>query len=485
MNTQDIMKLIDLKGESIMPKIITEQLAIFDPIAAKMKADYDFYLGNVPVKKRSINETLSGGINNKLPQDYAGDIVDTGNGYFLGVPIKIKYDGSEDEQKYLDDFAKTNNVDLVNESTGRYAACCGYASRLCYIDLNGDVKIMNTLPWETCFIINTDTDEAQYAFIVYDWSIVNYETGKEKKTRRLEWYDKENVSIYVQEGKKWILDNINLQTENGEIEKSNPAPHTFDFVPLIQFKNNENLKNDFYKVIDNINAMDSLLSDAQNELEQFRAGYMAVTGGLIDEEERSKAKRTGVFNLIDPDAKIDFLKKELPVDYLKEQRDKLNENIYKFAKSVDMNNEKFVGGGPESGESRKWRLMSLEFKTISKERNFSHGLLTMYKILMTAWNKGKYNFDYLKLSFQFIRSLPQDLLYATNVNTALVGTISDKTRLTLMPFIKNADDELKLMAEEKAADPPIDFNTPAQQYDKNGKPIDASGAPIDSTGYQA
>lgn len=479
MNTQDVIRLIQSKGEEIMSKIITDQLLVFEPLSNQMKKDYSSYKGTVPIKNRTIKDSVGSGINNKLANDYRGEIVDQMKGYLLGQSIVVKYEGKDTDQKFIEDWNKLNQFDSLNETTEEYAATCGYGSRLCYVDLNGDIKVMNTYPWETHFIINSDTNEVQYAMIVYDWTVVDMESGKEKKTKRCEWYDNENVSIYVLNGKKWQLDKISLWTENGEIEKMNPAPHSFGFVPVIQIKNNENLMNDFFKVESLIDAYDRMISDAQNELEEFRGAYLKATGATMDEEERQKAKRTGVFNLPDTDSDVAFITKNLPVEYLKEHKGTLNENIYKFARAVEMQNSDFSRGGAESGEARKWRLLGLEFRAITKERKFSEGLFNMYKVLATAWNKGKYNFDPLNFEFQFTRSLPVDLLYAAQINKDFEGTISDETRLGLLPFIKNVADEMKKMEEEKAANTPIDFNTPpATQYDANGNPID-------TTQYQA
>lgn len=72
----------------------------------------------------------------------------------------------------------------------------------------------------------------------------------------------------------------------------------------------------------------------------------------------------------------------------------MNQNIYKFSSSVDMSDESFSGAS-QSGESRKWKLLSLEFKAITKERKFTTGLRSMFKVISSSWNTKGIELNYL------------------------------------------------------------------------------------------
>ncbi len=185
-------------------------------------------------------------------------------------------------------------------------------------------------------------------------------------------------------------------------------------------------------------------------MQEFVHAYLVAIGAEISEEERIKARRTRVFNLPDKETDLKFIIKEIADIFFENQKKTLDENIFKSSRTVNMNDEKFTNGGAESGEARKWRLTALEFMAISKERKFTEALREMYKVIGSAWNKKGLNFDYLKLKFQYTRSLPMDYLYYAQVATQFKGTLSLLDILKLLPFVDNPQAYLDRLQEEQA-----------------------------------
>lgn len=302
---------------------------------------------------------------------------------------------------------------------------------------------MNIRPWEVIFIYDSTLDELQYAMIYYEVDLIDYH-GKPIKRTKVEWYDYKNITFFI-------------ENEKGdfELDLNNPTnPHLFDHIPVICYQNDDAILGDFEKVENLIDAYDRTLSDAQNEIEEFRIAYLAFYGVEPTAEVLAEAKRTGALGFPDKKSETfaEFLTKMLDgaAQFLENHKKTLNENIYKFAKAVDMKDEQFSGSAM-SGESRKWKLVGLENKAIIKERKFTKATRTMFTIIASAWKKKNIKIIPEDIQLQFTRNLPVDLLYYADVSGKLKGQVDEETRLSLLPFVKDVNQTIKKMEEEGAA----------------------------------
>ncbi len=452
MTSQEVIKLLEMYSNQINSKIIKDLISDHLPIKQKTQKLYQSYSGDVAIKTRTFDDVNK--INSKLPNDYRGDIVDGITGYMFGENISYVIDKSKlSETEYknaserLNTFLIKNNIEDLDSTTGEMMSICGHAARLLYIDKEGNEKVMSINPWEVVFVMNQTIDEVQFAMIYYEIEII--ENGDRKKRTRVEWYDSTTVTFFIS--------NDSGDYDLDLSETKNPLPHMFKYVPVVRYTNNNLLKGDFEKVEELIDAYDRSLSDIQNEVEEFRLAYFAFYGVEPTPEVIKAARQTGAFNFPEG-SKGEFLTKDLngAVEFLKDHKKTLNENIYKFAKAVDMRDEQFSGSAM-SGESRKWKLVALENRAKTKERKFVKGLREMFKVICSAWETKQIKLNYEDISFQFKRNLPVDLSYIADVLSKLNGQISDETRLSLAPFIKDVEGEIeKIKAEQEGK---VNFDT--------------------------
>lgn len=448
-NSEDITKMIEMNGDNIIPKIIEQLIKDHKATAERMEKYYLRYTADkVPIMFRKNKDKAGINMNNKIHCDFEGQIIDEIKGYIWGHPIKTEYqDEDETTSKTINEkielLETKNNLDSLDEETGELSSICGYAGRLIYFDINGDLKIMNTKPWQTIFIVNNSTEETDYALIYYPWDIIDYKTSKITKSVKVEFYDKTSIRFYIKESSKFVLE----KDEKGK-DKA-PEDHLFDYVPVIKFKANNMEQSDLKKVCGLIDSYDELISDAQNEIQEFVHAYLKTTGATMDQQERIKARQSGVFNLPDKDSDVGFITKDINDTFFEHQKKTLREEIFNNSKTVDMSDEKFNSGGAESGESRKWKLLALEFKAISKERKFTEGLRNQWKVITTAPG-ADYKFDYSKLNFTYTRNLPIDFLYYAQVAKELFGLIPHQDILAQLPFIKNAKETYDRLQEEQS-----------------------------------
>lgn len=89
------------------------------------------------------------------------------------------------------------------------------------------------------------------------------------------------------------------------------------------------------------------MSDASNEIEQYRLAYLILKGMGADEETLDQLKKSGVLELLDEKDDVSYLTKDINDAIIENHLDRLEENILRFAKSVNFSDESF--GGNVSG----------------------------------------------------------------------------------------------------------------------------------------
>lgn len=386
------------------------------------KQQYQKYLTlDLPIQKRKFDDSTK--VNNKIENPFRTEIVDQVVGYLFGNPIAYSIqDYSDATHDYFNRFLTRNTIADLDAETGVRMSATGVSYRLAYIDTEGYERLA-LIPSHEAYVFEDREGE----------SVVGFRDYKDGDERIIEIYDDTTTYIYN-------FDNEKLKLKSEE-------PHGFDYCPLIKFKNNDQEYPDFHKVETMIDAYDKLVSDAQNELEEFRLAYMKFVGFQVDAEEVEKAKRAGGFEIPDG-GDIDFITKNINDVFLENQKNTLNENIYKFSKSVDMSDEKF-SGGTQSGESRKWKLLTLENRAIVKERKFTKALRYQWKVLCSSFAKRGFNIDYLDINAMFTRNVPIELTHEADIQTKLYGLVSDELRLSLFSQVDNVKDEMDRIEAKK------------------------------------
>lgn len=435
MNNEFIEKI---KSNGITAEIINKVVERNISKLNYVKSKYERYKGaEVPIFKQKpvrLGDFETGNnvyriddkIQNSVANSYDSDIVDTKVGYMYGVPIVYGYDQEDANLKEkLKNFNLRNLSEDLDSELGKLATICGYAARLCYIDLEGNERIKNIKPWETIFF-GDDISEPVYA--------MRYATDKDNNVK-CEFYDEQNV--YYFEGQNYSVKYIDQQ------------PHMFEYVPLFGVKNNDELMGDSEKVYTLIDAYDKILSGAVSEIEAGRLAYLVLKGMGADKDTLDQLKKTGVFELIDERMDIKYLTKDVNDGMIMNVLAILDANISKFAKTVNFSDEAF--GGNSSGVAIRYKLMALENKSIVAERKFKSALMYQFKVLFTAWKHRGFRLNeesYLDMFFTFTRNIPVNRLEEAQILTMLQGVVSEETRLSQSTLIDDVDFEQERMEEE-------------------------------------
>lgn len=438
-----------LKNNPVTADIVEQMIQEHEPEHNRMKNLYQRYKASVegvPILTRKPVEyedfetdsvkRIDNKVNNKLNNSFDADIVDTKTGYMFGHPISYNID--QENQNWLtevESFLLRNNIEDEDSETGKMAAICGYSARLAYIDKDGKERVKTLNPWETIILSDTDISEPQFAlryYKTYDW-----ENGQKVVKRKAEFYDDTKIYYFESTGDEKLVQ-LNKTDSN-----------LFDYCPLFGVPNNKELMGDAEKVLNLIDAYDRTFSDASNEIEQYRLAYLILRGLGADEETLERIKQSGIFELFDEKDDVNYLTKDINDALIEHHLDRLEENILRFAKSVNFSDESF--GGNITGVAMKYKIMALENKAMTMERKMTAALRYQFKLLCSAWaKKGICNIeDYLKVWFSFKRNLPVNLLDEAQTTAALKGHVSEKTRLSLLSFVDDVEHELEEMKKEE------------------------------------
>lgn len=404
---------------------------------------YKTAVGDVPIFNR-VPRFDEDTINNRVNNDFFSEIIDFKTGYFAGSPITYSYSKSDeagDERtvreaaKAVTDFTTLNNMYGVDMEITKFASIYGYTGRLFYIDTLGRVRVMPVQGYETIILSDTDISEPEYAVRYYEvWDI------NRVKSWTVEFYD--NRYVYTYRGNLSQL----VFVEQRE--------HLFDCCPLQGIANNKELMGDGEKVLALIDDYDKVLSDNSNEVESFVHAYMLFKNVHIDDNGIREAQKNGAIRYSSTgtqNAEISFLTKDINDSFTEHHLERLQENIYRFSRTPNLNDESF---GSASGISLKFKLHGLETKCGMFEAKMMDAAQYMWRLLASAWYKKGIEVDPLQITMEFTRNFPLDTLSEAQAVQALIGAgLPKEVAFSQLSFVDDVDYIMDMIEQEKAGMP--------------------------------
>lgn len=422
---------------------------------------YKVISGGIPIFNRQPRyEEEENPINNKVNNDFFGEIVDFKTGYFAGKPIGYGYSKGEEAEevtggekavdeaaKAVTDFVTRNNMYGLDMETTKLSSIYGYCGRLFYIDTDGNERVMPVHGYETIILSDTNISEPECAIRYYKTTDIN-----DNELWTVEFYD--NKEIHTYQGASLF-----------DLEEIEVKAHLFDYCPLQGIMNNAEALGDAEKVLALIDDYDKVLSDNSNEVEAFVHAYLIFEGMRIDDDTITKGQKSGSF--VFPatgtqQGKAYFLTKNINDAFTEHHLQRLEDNIYRFSKTPNLNDETF---GAASGISLKFKLHGLETKCGMYQAQMMNAAQYMWKLLASSWRKRGITVDPLQVTMDFKRNFPLDTLSEAQTVQALIGAgIPKQIAYAQLSCVDDIDYVMELIEEEKAAMPSLlDDDT----YDEN------------------
>ena len=371
--------------------------------------------------------------NNKLSHGYAKYITDTYCGYFLGEPVSYKSENKDMLEKigecytYNDEAA--NNADLAHE-----ASICGYAYEVLYVDEDSNLRF-KPIETEEVIAVYDNSIEEQMQFAIRYYDVYNLE---DEDIKEVVLYTKNEIVYY--------------DFKDDNLAERERTPHYFEDVPIADYENNSYRMGDFETVITLIDAYDQANSDTANDFEYFTNALLVISGVTMDEADEADRplnfKDNRVLNFVDPTSKAEYLIKNINDTALENYKNRLNNDIHKFANIVDMSDENFANN--LSGVAMKYKLMGMENVTGIKEAKFKKGLMRRLELALNILNiKTNSLFLYTEITPVFTRSIPANESELVTMAKSLYGMVSEETLLSLLPFVEDVQQEQERIAQEK------------------------------------
>ena len=167
----------------------------------------------------------------------------------------------------------------------------------------------------------------------------------------------------------------------------------------------------------------------------------------ISEEAKKSLNSTRAIQLFSENAEMAFINKTLDSNFVKTLREALREDILTVSNVPDFTDEKFAGNS--SGVALRYKLIGFENLRADKEIYFKQALHRRWKVISLYPAK---TFDLKRddITINMFANLPSNIeldLQLAELHNA--GGISRKTMHENMQIVKDVDEELKRIEEEK------------------------------------
>ncbi|AVM69715.1 phage portal protein [Lachnospiraceae bacterium oral taxon 500] len=439
-------------------------------IAPQYKKFQNLYEGKHKILNRQKKKNKP---NNKIVNDYFGQVIDNTVGYFLGNPIILNYTeptpkkaGVEidpvdvgvdlekiddvEVQSYLDELGVENDKDDLFIEWGKEAMIKGLSHILVYQDEESKTKFMRISPEDLIIVYeNSATKKAKYKIRLYD--IDTEDTGN--TVHYAEVYSATKMELFIS---KDTNDIGGVGREYCNYKFVEEKPHIYGRLPIVTVYNNEECMSDLEKIETLVADYDKVLSDVSNEFEAFRNAYLMLKNTVINEKSIEKLKDEGIIEVME-NGDVKFITKQIQTDALENHLNRLERNIYIFSQVPNLSDEHFANN--LSGIAIRFKLFGLETKCIIKERKMEKAIRELVRVLSVPIkvSTGK-DISLLNLKVEFTRNVPNNLTEIVDTVTKLDGKVDKETLLSLLPFIDNPKEILEKMEndakqEKKTSDP--------------------------------
>lgn len=429
------MKILMDENIVLTTDIIHRMITYFNTnIRGQLQYWKDYYDGNQDICGKTYTDASQRSSN--IVTNFCKNITENYVGY-MGNDITYKTDEED-----IIDILKYNDYAQKDSSFLQDALIYGTATELMYIDTDKQVRFDRVDPRCSFGIFANNLEERLMYFIrivaIEDWQFV-----EQLKARYLVYvYDDKNVTTYYMVG------------DNGHLEFIEEKPHYFSQCPANIFYLPAE-KSIFDCVISLQDAYNEALSDTVDDCSYFSDAYLLLKGATLpgdtDAEKKQSAsemRKNRLFELPYENASMEFLTKGSNDSGNNELLNRLKENIYRIAQCPDFSdNETF--GNATSGVSLKYKLSNIENRASEIQYEMKKALQRRIEIIC-GFIRLKYGDTIWRdIDIIFKRNIPTDISEMTQIVTSLSGIVSRETLLTQVPFVKDINEEIKRVDEEK------------------------------------
>jgi len=197
-----------------------------------------------------------------------------------------------------------------------------------------------------------------------------------------------------------------------------------------------------------IDAYDLSRSNETNIVEQNDDGaflkIVNLSGTLSEDIDEMKQKKV---IMVDGDGDVSWILKEINDKAMQNHNETLRNDIHIFSKTPNLTDESFAQN--LSGVAIEFKLWPLEQTAAQKERKFKKGLQRRIELICNFLRKKGKDYEWRDVAITFSRNMPQNTKELSEMIEKLTGLISERTALSILPFIDNVQQELDFREQER------------------------------------
>lgn len=408
---------------AVMGKILNDFQLTQLPL---LKKRYDYYLGKQKITFKIASDT--GKPCNRIVSNFCRNIVDTYEGYSVGIPVTYTSQNKGFEQ--LQDIFNYNDVDDEDSELVRDALIFGRAVEICYVDEDAKQRFITLSPM-TIVPVYSNTLDNTLLYVIRFWQEELVTNSDPIYT--VEVYNDKDVTIFS-----------SYEGFNSFILKGK-RPHFYNQVPITIFELNDEEEGIADQVFSLQDAYNSLLSDSVDDFDSFCDAYMVIKGMTADDEDIKAMKEHRVL-LMDSDASAEYLVKDTSTQEIQNLLTTCESKIREMSACPNFANETFASS---SGIAIRYRMMAMENRVAGIMNNFKKALQRRVELLADVIKLVNGEELWRDIEITFHRNIPMDMSAVASEINSLRGLVSDETLLAQIPFITDVEEELLKKAKEE------------------------------------
>lgn len=417
--------MVFLTNELTMQKII-EFIQKFNQYERpRLDRYFNYYDGKQAILRKTVSDKTKPC--NRIVTNFCYNIVNNYQGYLTGNDIT--YTSPQDISNIVD-ILSYNDVRTEDNEFLRQALIYGRAFEVNYIDedMKQRFKVLDSR--ECIPIYQNNLNQDLLCVVRYYW---------------VDWLDQTKgyyVDIYFKDYIAHYLMNTGFTT----LQLVSEEPHYFNQVPVTVFSLNQAEDSIFDKVITLQDAYNTLLSSEVDDFQAFCDAYLVMKGINAEAEDIQSMKENRVL-LVGDTGQVEYLNKQISDTQIENMLANIEDQIHIISNSPNFADESF---GTASGIAMRYKLLGFENVAGGIAANMTKALQKRIELICEVLSMTEGESMWRDVEINFTRNLPVDLAETASLITSLKGTVSDRTLLSLLPFVSDVDKELEMVAESQS-----------------------------------
>lgn len=364
---------------------------------------------------------------NRIVSNYCFNIVQNYQGYITGIDISYL---SQTNIDAIQDILNYNDVRTEDNELLRNALIFGKSFEINYVDEDAKQRFKLLDSRECIPVYSNDLNND----LLY---VIRYYVADAINNSQDEYY----IEVYGNE----FIRKYKSSNAFATLSLLEEKPNVYKQVPITVFSLNTDEVSIFDQVMTLQDAYNKLLSSEVDDFESFCDAYLVLKGCMADADDLVAMKQNRVL-MMDTDAEASYLTKSVSDTQIENMLKNINDIIHKISNSPDFTEDTFMS---QSGVAIKYKLIGFENVASNIVANMTKALQRRIELICSILSLTDGETKWRDIQIVFTRNLPQNITDTAQAINQLRGIVSDKTLISLLPFIKDVDAEVKQLQKEK------------------------------------